>query len=101
MPMSMKLWTTRSSSDDAGVEVGELLQRIDDGTGDERQVGEAEPSAAFHSALTLLRVTSTLAKSTSTTLNACGLTPLLITMWLPVSLRILREPDRGVALAAA
>ncbi|CAB4851939.1 unannotated protein [freshwater metagenome] len=32
---------------------------------------------------------STLLKSTSTTLNACGLIALLATMWLPVSLRIL------------
>src|SRR4029079_802787 len=47
-----------------------------------------KPSLAFPSALTWFRATSTLAKSTSTTLNACGLTLLLITMWLPVSWRI-------------
>ncbi len=35
-----------------------------------------------------MRTTSTLAKSTSTTLNAWGLVALLITMWLPVSVRI-------------
>ena len=38
------------------------------------------PSVAFHSPFNFDRVTSTLAKSTSTTLNVCGLVALLITM---------------------
>ena len=48
-----------------------------------------KPSRSFHEAFSAERAASTLAKSTSTTLNAWGLTDLLITMWSPVSLRIL------------
>ena len=40
--MSTKLCTMRSSSDDARVEVRELVDRLDHGAGDERQVGEPE-----------------------------------------------------------
>ncbi len=49
---------------------------------------------------------STLAKSTSTTLKACGEVDLLITMWSPVSLRIFdnrtaesRSPGTGAGAA--
>ena len=65
---------------DAGVEVRELGQPVDDRPGDERQVREAEALRRLERVLDPKRVASTLAKSTSTTLNACGDVDLLITM---------------------
>ena len=47
-----------------------------------------KPSDDLNSFLIADRVVSTLAKSTSTTLKACGLTDLLMIMCWPVSLRI-------------
>src|SRR5262245_63888535 len=65
------------------------------------------PSADLKASLTGSRVRSTLAKSTSTTLNACGEVALLITMWSPVSLRIFesrtdesRSPATGAGRGA-
>jgi hypothetical protein len=75
----------------------ELAQAVDDGASDERQIGEAEAVVGLPLALDLaVRTTSTLAKSISTTLNACGLVALLITMWSPVSRRIF---DNGTVVS--
>jgi hypothetical protein len=67
-----------------------------------------KPSVDFQSVLTAARVLSTLAKSTSTTLNAWGVTDFDITMWAPVSWRIFdslttssRGPTRTAGGAAA
>ena len=46
------------------------------------------PSRSFHITFAAARAASTFAKSTSTTLKACGLTCLLITMCSLVNLRI-------------
>src|SRR4051812_1857614 len=86
--MSMKLWTTSSSSETLALRCGNASSASTTARVMNGRYVSPKPSVDFHSAFTALRARSTLAKSTSTTLNACGLTLLLITMWLPVSLRI-------------
>ena len=80
MPRSTKLCTIRSRSPTLALRCGNsrspsMIAREMNG----RYV-RLNPWAPFQSAFTSLRTTSTLAKSTSTTLNACGLVALLITM---------------------
>src|SRR3954451_19277907 len=86
--MSTKLWTTRSWSETLALRCGKASSASTTARVMNGRYVRPKPSVDFHSAFTALRARSTLAKSTSTTLNACGLTLLLITMWLPVSLRI-------------
>src|SRR3954466_13649211 len=86
--MSMKLWTTSSSSETLALRCGNASSASTTARVMNGRYVRPKPSVDFHSAFTWLRARSTLAKSTSITLNACGLTLLLITMWLPVSLRI-------------
>src|SRR4051794_29686747 len=106
--MSTKLWTTRSSSETLALRCGNASSASTTARVMNGRYVRPKPSVDFHSALTALRARSTLAKSTSTTLNACGLTDLLITMWLPVSLRIFdnrtvesRSPGATVGAGAA
>ena len=80
MPRSMKLCTRSSSPDTLALRCGNsprpsMIARLMNG----RYV-RLKPSLALNSALTLLRVASTFAKSTSTTLNACGDVAFDITM---------------------
>src|SRR4051794_34989624 len=106
--MSTKLWTTRSSSETLALRCGNASSASTTARVMNGRYVRPKPSVDFHSAFTALRARSTLAKSTSTTLNACGLTLLLITMWLPVSLRIFdnrtvesRSPGATVGAGAA
>src|SRR4051794_19280698 len=106
--MSTKLWTTRSSSETLALRWGNASSASTTARVMNGRYVRPKPSVDFHSAFTALRARSTLAKSTSTTLNACGLTLLLITMWLPVSLRIFdnrtvesRSPGATVGAGAA
>ena len=46
MPRSTKLVHDELVVADGGVQVREVVERVDDGPGDERQVGEAEALAA-------------------------------------------------------
>ena len=108
MPRSTKSCTIRSLSPTLAFRWGNSLRPSMTARAMKGRYVRLKPCVAFQSFLTLVRTTSTLAKSTSTTLNACGLVALLITMWSPVRRRIFdsgttvsRSPGEAAGARAA